>query len=407
MAQQEAEADHWKKHSVPSYDHGSHAQNKPKNQMSFGFPKKSDKHWKKHSVPSYDHGSHAKSRKDQLKEGLKDIVRNYPKPYYKPSSTDISDPNYEPPKKIERLHPAQMGMKRYLKDRPGPGDYDIGQKYEKYDAENQPYLKNIDLENKEHNPFDHRTKHRVLSDRLQDHYDLEHDRESPVFRYTEGSQDLNQSLIDNHKNGVSLPEHHEDHAKALDEELGRHRLPHDLVTYSGIKVEKFDPRKIMDKDGFMHSPAYMSSSILPNVAAGFAQTKDRDSIAGTEGSDQYEKHIIRFRHKKGDPGAFIEGNTNYSDEHEFLIPRGVKFKFKKTPETHETRDGTIVHFWDAEVHHPQNEQGAQRDFGFPRQTAPQSSQIDKYNQAMKSKVQNKIAAAKKRFSAEGPPRPTT
>ena len=385
MNQQQAEDDHWKKHSVPSYDHGSHA--KKEKQMSFGFPKKSNKHWQKYSVPSYDHGSHAKSRKDQLKEGMKDIVRKYPKPYYEPATPQTPHSGA-----TERLHPAQLGMKRRLQS--SPSSYVYAKDMEEKDAETLPYLKNIDLKNAEHNPNDRRTRHQVLSDKLQQHYVKERDEESPIFRYTQGSYELNHSLINQHKTGQEPMEHFSEHAKELDKELGKHKLPHDMITYSGIKVDKFDPREHMDKDGMMHSPAFMSSSILPNVAQGFARSIERDtlrSLQGKEptGSDQSEQHIIRFKHKKGDPGTFIEGNTKYEGEHEFLIPRNVKFKFNKTPQTHEDAYGNILHIWDAEVHHPQVEQPAQRDFGFPEKPAPQSSQIDKYNQAMKTKLQNK------------------
>lgn len=120
----------------------------------------------------------------------------------------------------------------------------------------------------------------------------------------------------------------------MDAAINTSRLPHDMVTYSGVG---FDPAKTVNEDGIFKTPAFMSSSTRRFTAAKYAiQHNDK------------EHNIIQIHHSAGDSGLYVgnrSGLTQFSDD-EFIIPRNSSFKVDTTPTTYEDGDH-IFHVWNA------------------------------------------------------------
>jgi hypothetical protein len=172
-----------------------------------------------------------------------------------------------------------------------------------------------------------------LDKTLQSHYKpslSNHEMVGHVTRYTTDSEGLNRHLIAEHKgeleNYNSLPQDKKEERNELNERsdklsqaISSHPAPMDFNTYSGLG---FDPRKHMNKDGSIHSPAFISSSIEAGCAFEFARPT---------GSDQ-EYHILEIPVKKGSTrGAYIESHSDKPGESEFLHNKGQNFKLSNNP----------------------------------------------------------------------------
>jgi hypothetical protein len=194
---------------------------------------------------------------------------------------------------------------------------------------------------------------------LKAHKDLGH-----VSRYTSASGIFNRSLIEQHNaqqngNEIELSDSYEARKNGLDNILRSHPAPRDFDTYSGLG---FDPRKHMDSENKIYSPAYLSSSIDPNVASSFAKLHQNGKSIESMGFDEVdhdsprESHILRIPVKKGSThGSYVNGVSNFGPaygaetggEQEFLHNRGATYKINPTPTV--LKDGNYhYHIWDAE-----------------------------------------------------------
>lgn len=184
-----------------------------------------------------------------------------------------------------------------------------------------------------------------------------------LFRYTDGSHQLNRALHQAHIKGEPAPSHVGDplhkksyhHVAALDDALHRNSLHDDVHFYSGVA---FHPGKQAAKhaDNHIHLPAYTSSSIDKDTAQHFAHAGGyrHPEIKGHDkDGTEIHGHIIHFHMKKGQKGAYVGAKSSYSTEREFLVPRNTTIKVHPRPERYQdAKTGKHYHVWHARVVDP-------------------------------------------------------
>ena len=149
-----------------------------------------------------------------------------------------------------------------------------------------------------------------------------------IHKYTDGSRILNKALYQAHANGEKAPTEvrgysHTHDVKKLDTALSRNKLPTDLHVYSGVG---FDPslKAAKHPEHIMHLPAYTSTSIKKSVARNFAATQGNEKPALQKGG--LKGHILHIHLKKGHAGAYIDHESAFKGEGEFLLPRAKNMK---------------------------------------------------------------------------------
>jgi hypothetical protein len=200
------------------------------------------------------------------------------------------------------------------------------------------------------------------------HEDLSnHPDSNHVVNYTKGSSEFNGALLRSHKSGTSdiesvddgynymsekSAEMYNERRNGIDKAITSIPAPKDFDTYSGIG---FDPRRIMDQNGVIHSPAYLSSSIDPRIAHSFSHELDsRTGQSPRDNDGEIEKHILRIPVKQYQTnGSYVDSISNFGTkegqlgEKEFLHPRGQKYKIDPTPKTLTSKYGGSTHIWTA------------------------------------------------------------
>ena len=153
------------------------------------------------------------------------------------------------------------------------------------------------------------------------------DQHAAIKTYTAGkSEFINKDIMRSHEDKKAP------HSFAYTKEVSHHLdsaikdspIKHDVHTFSGVG---FDPEKHMDSKGRMHSPAFISSSHNKVVTMRFA---DKKPIASDNG--QKVHNIIHFHLKKDDPAIHVGLHSEFDDEHETLIKRGVTLQRHKVEE---------------------------------------------------------------------------
>ena len=201
---------------------------------------------------------------------------------------------------------------------------------------------------------------------LTDHYheDLSnHPELNHVVEYTKGSSELNRALLRSHKSGTSEIEADRNISEYTAERFNKNRngidkaitsipAPKDFDTFAGIG---FDPRRHMDENNVMYSPAYLSSSIDPRIAHSFTHGLDpKTGESPNEYNEEGEKHMLRIPVKQYQTnGSYVDSISNFGTkdghigEREFLHARGQKYKIDPTPKTITYKFGGPTHIWTA------------------------------------------------------------
>lgn len=178
-----------------------------------------------------------------------------------------------------------------------------------------------------------------------DHQHTDDDR-THVFRYTAASTPLNKHLYAaaNAKTPVDDTFHikgsknftHD--LKGLDAAIGRNKLKHDLVSYSGVS---WHPESKMTEDGSVNLPSYTSTTTSKHVAHAFSVKKLKQPG---------EVHILQIHHPVGSTGFHTMDNPNttyFPTEDEYVMPRNTTLKIHKNPEIYMDHDNNKVHIWKA------------------------------------------------------------
>lgn len=169
-----------------------------------------------------------------------------------------------------------------------------------------------------------------------------------IFAYTwgEGSKDnsisheLNNHLIDNHKNNrpsthgmpSDIKSTHTAISKLTNQPLGHH-----IHLYSGVG---FNPQEAAEKskNSILHLPAHISATHDVRIAKTFAEINhDMYSDSGL--------HIIHIEAKPADKGYHIGKHSNLHVENETIIPAGTKLKYSHSTTHHDGADNQF------HVHH--------------------------------------------------------
>ncbi len=192
-----------------------------------------------------------------------------------------------------------------------------------------------------------------------DHYDdkVHHSHWRPLHDYTDHSFALNSHLWDMKERP---PNSHKGRIKKLDEILGTYKSPKAMTVYTGLKKHPHDYIE-GNESRVYHHPGYLSTSINPNVAKGFAgEHLERDE--GGNFSHVTHKHMLEIHVPEGHHGVYVAQHSASKGEAEFLMQRGQKLKIHPTPHTITHIDPSVefggkklpetvnhLHIWKAEI----------------------------------------------------------
>jgi hypothetical protein len=130
-----------------------------------------------------------------------------------------------------------------------------------------------------------------------------HDAAQHFYDYSKNSSDLNEGLVRRDPATEARAVHL---SKAIQETSKP--LPEEMHVYSGTSPSVSNSLKVGTK---LHSPAFSSTSLHPNVASKFARNHERDA------------HILHFVLPKGyNRGAYIKTSSDHPGEHEYLLDKG-------------------------------------------------------------------------------------
>lgn len=164
-----------------------------------------------------------------------------------------------------------------------------------------------------------------LEDKLKNHYkDYDEYDEGAIHDYTRSSEKTNKYLWNKHQDGSIKNVDHENMVKDLDNAVDKHRTPHKLSVYSGMK---YDPRVKLNEKNELNHPAFLSTSLSQDEAHFFS-----DPVNNKNNGDS-EKHILKINVPKNHPGAYVDHLSENKGEKEFILPRNTKLKYK----------GTVIH----------------------------------------------------------------
>jgi ADP-ribosyltransferase exoenzyme len=153
-----------------------------------------------------------------------------------------------------------------------------------------------------------------------------------LHAYSVISRDLNHNLRKKQQfgSGWNMEKGQDEAIHHLDSVMDKHKTPQDMHVYSGTKHD-------LRKHDIMDHPAYMSTSLHPEVAHGFSiQHKSYN-----HDTKNYESHVMNIHVPKGSRGAYIGHIAKYPGEKEFIIPRDSKLKYNRTEST--KYGSTILH----------------------------------------------------------------
>ena len=165
-----------------------------------------------------------------------------------------------------------------------------------------------------------REESQPLHEELSKHYDLDkyfHEKHH-LKEYSDDSSGVNNYLWKKHKKEKMDDEEKsfKEDVPHLDKALSTFRTHKDFTVHSGVIYNPIDKK---NKEGVVHHPAYLSTSLERGRASAFSDLKKGNV-----------RHVISIKIPKGSKGAYIGDHSYNQDEREFLIPRGANLKHIKT-----------------------------------------------------------------------------
>lgn len=200
-------------------------------------------------------------------------------------------------------------------------------------------------------------EHRPADDDLYSNYAYhisKHPDKGMIQHYTDDSKAINRFLVLKHQAGGEHPfdehtvEYHGVPLKTIHDasaKLGKmidssEPLDHDVSVYTGVGTST-KPMEVTSggkSSGTFHSPTFLSTSLSPHIASGFARKKQ----------DGYTD-ILHFRLPKGTKhGMYLEGNTTNPGEYEYLLKPGLNVKVHPEPK-YMMNNNNWHRVWDAEI----------------------------------------------------------
>jgi hypothetical protein len=167
------------------------------------------------------------------------------------------------------------------------------------------------------------------------------EQKNAVKDYTKNSSDVNDSLIEHHKDPTAhINSHHNDKIKGLDTATN-HPIGHHVSLYSGLG---FNPANHITGENHVHLPAFTSMTHNKHVADNFAQGKSYKF-------PNEDRHILHLHMRPEDKGIHIPHVSEYDTEHETILPRRTTIKIHHEPEIYHDSEGKKVHIWHSHIHH--------------------------------------------------------
>lgn len=199
-----------------------------------------------------------------------------------------------------------------------------------------------------------------VQEALHKHHTTEHLGFEHIKDYTIDSSPLNTHLFEHHaKYGDPyhpvLPEfHHLVHG--MDQALSHKPLHVPLKVMSGLKK---NPGLTMGPEQRLYHPAYLSTTIKPEVAQSFAERLVPGKNEPGSIHQHSDQHFLLAHLEAGQHGFYVGHNSSYDHEHEFIMPRRTIFQVKdhdvhpcRHPWNPESPVTHFVHIWHAIVHNP-------------------------------------------------------
>jgi hypothetical protein len=166
-----------------------------------------------------------------------------------------------------------------------------------------------------------------------------------VINYTSSSSyPLNSSLIAHHVHGRPISRKRHEQIKHLDTATNT-PINHHLHAYSGVG---YNPIKLKNHNGELDMPAYTSLTHSKEVALHFSEMKPHYD---EHGKIMNEHHILHIHLKPTDKARHVSHLSEFSTEHESILPRRTTLKVHDTPTIYKNDDGNNVHVWHAHIHH--------------------------------------------------------
>lgn len=140
--------------------------------------------------------------------------------------------------------------------------------------------------------------------RLSEAYQYSDKDKDVLARYTSILGDLNHRMTGR----KSLNEDEEKMVNSLSKILEAHKTTEPMVVYSGIN--KAHHGILKNSEGPVEHRAFISTSINPNIARGFAEKSGG--------------HIIELHVPVGTPSAYVSHVSEHDGERELILPRGMR-----------------------------------------------------------------------------------
>ena len=132
----------------------------------------------------------------------------------------------------------------------------------------------------------------------------------------------------------------------MDKMINHTLTPTKLKVYSGTLT---DPRTLKDKEGIIHHPAYLSTSVDQHIAEDFARSR---ALGQAMDKKDGTPHMLKIHVPKGHPGLYMPSTSEHStlaqEEKEFVLPRNTRLKYMKTTKNNissskDSNDNLLVH----------------------------------------------------------------
>ena len=174
----------------------------------------------------------------------------------------------------------------------------------------------------------------------------DYDKAATVRGHTIHSTDVNDALHKHYRGEKEINRNKGyvgGHIEKLDTILAKFKLSKPGTVYSGIpeSIEQAYKKYKADRSKpiRLHLPAYTSTSTSLSVATRFAK------VSGTTYSGE---HILMIELPIGTPAVSVKSVSNYKEENEVLLPRGMNIEVHPTPSIIPKRDADL-YIWKAKA----------------------------------------------------------
>ena len=181
--------------------------------------------------------------------------------------------------------------------------------------------------------------------RLEQEHPFDQKDQNIVHHYTNKSTHINSYLWNKHKDlgykqefgGSNYTDNDYKQMVSSLDKVTNHKTPEDLKVWS---KSIHDPRTLKDKNGIVHHPAYMSTSLSKRVASGLNWNERKDEAGITH------HHVYEINIPKGSKGAYLGRRSHAPTQREFLLARGTNLKYNDTKTQEDKNNNYHTHFMD-------------------------------------------------------------